>query len=104
MPKSSMCSSMPRSCSSSSCRLSSSAAPEKRTFPAGSTLVLYTDGLVERRDADLDTGIARLREAHVDLVGLPLEELLDELLERLVQGRPEDDVALVAVRLRSLGG
>ena len=30
---------------------------------------------------------------------LPLEELLDTLLERLVDGRPEDDVALVAVRL-----
>jgi hypothetical protein len=30
---------------------------------------------------------------------LPLQQLLDEVLERLVDGRPEDDVALVAVRL-----
>jgi hypothetical protein len=35
----------------------------------------------------------------VELADLPLEQLLDELLERLVHGRPEDDVALVAVRL-----
>ena len=43
--------------------------------------------------------MARLRQALVELVGLPLEDLLDELIERLVQGRPDDDVALVAVRL-----
>jgi PAS domain S-box-containing protein len=66
----------------------------------GSTVLLYTDGLVERRDSDLDAGVTRLREALLELGGLPLEELLDELLERLVQGRPDDDVALVAVRLR----
>ncbi|MDK3255257.1 SpoIIE family protein phosphatase [Blastococcus capsensis] len=69
------------------------------TLQRGSTVLLYTDGLVERRDSDLDAGILRLREALVELAGLPLEDLLDELLERLVHGRPEDDVALVAVRL-----
>jgi hypothetical protein len=36
----------------------------------------------------------------IELAGRPLDELLDELIERLVHGRPEDDVALVAVRLR----
>ena len=65
----------------------------------GSTVLLYTDGLVERRDSDLDAGLVRLREALVELADLPLQQLLDELLERLVHGRPEDDVALVAVRL-----
>jgi len=65
----------------------------------GSTVLLYTDGLVERRDADLDGGLLRLRACLVELADRPLDELLDELLERLVQGRPEDDVALVAVRL-----
>ncbi|TFV47206.1 SpoIIE family protein phosphatase [Blastococcus sp. TF02A_35] len=69
------------------------------TLDRGSTVLLYTDGLVERRDSDLDEGIHRLREALIELAGLPLQELLDELLERLVHGRPEDDVALVAVRL-----
>ncbi|WP_104524341.1 SpoIIE family protein phosphatase [Blastococcus atacamensis] len=69
------------------------------TLDRGSTVLLYTDGLVERRDSDLDDGIHRLREALLELAGRPLQEMLDELLERLVHGRPEDDVALVAVRL-----
>jgi serine phosphatase RsbU (regulator of sigma subunit) len=69
------------------------------TLDRGSTVLLYTDGLIERRDADLDTGMVRLRDALIELAGRPLDELLDELLERLVDGTPEDDVALVAVRL-----
>jgi serine phosphatase RsbU (regulator of sigma subunit) len=65
----------------------------------GATVLLYTDGLVERRDDDLDSGLVRLRDAVIDLADRPLEEMLDEVLERLVHGRPDDDVALVAVRL-----
>jgi PAS domain S-box-containing protein len=70
------------------------------TLDAGTTVLLYTDGLIERRDGDLDEGMARLRAAATDLAGVSLDELCDELLDRLVQGRPEDDVALVAIRLR----
>jgi serine phosphatase RsbU (regulator of sigma subunit)/PAS domain-containing protein len=69
------------------------------TLDRGSTVLLYTDGLIERRDADLDDGLVRLRDAVHELADRPLEEMLDEVLERLVHGRPEDDVALVAVRL-----
>jgi serine phosphatase RsbU (regulator of sigma subunit) len=69
------------------------------TLDRGSTVLLYTDGLIERRDADLDEGMVRLRDALIDLADRPLDEMLDEVLERLVHGRPEDDVALVAVRL-----
>ncbi|GAB3306602.1 hypothetical protein GCM10027451_14080 [Geodermatophilus aquaeductus] len=69
------------------------------TLDRGATVLLFTDGLIERRDADLDAGMARLREALRELVGRPLHELLDQVLHRLVDGRPEDDVALVAVRL-----
>jgi PAS domain S-box-containing protein len=69
------------------------------TLDRGATVLLYTDGLVERRDADLDAGLVRLRDTLIELADLPLEELLDEVLERLVDGHPEDDVALVAVRL-----
>jgi serine phosphatase RsbU (regulator of sigma subunit) len=69
------------------------------TLDRGTTVLLYTDGLIERRDADLDTGLERLREALADLAGRPLQELCDELLARLVDGRPDDDVALVAIRL-----
>jgi PAS domain S-box-containing protein len=69
------------------------------TLDRGATVLLYTDGLVERRDADLDAGLVRLRNTLIELADRPLDELLDEVLERLVQGRPEDDVALVAIRL-----
>ena len=66
---------------------------------SGSTVVLYTDGLVERRDADLDAGLARLTDALTEFAALPPEALCDALVERLVDGRPDDDVALVLVRL-----
>jgi len=69
------------------------------TLDRGTTVLLYTDGLIERRDADLDGGMVRLRDALVELADRPLDEMLDELLDRLVHGRPDDDVALVAVRL-----
>ncbi|WP_448642045.1 SpoIIE family protein phosphatase [Geodermatophilus sp. URMC 63] len=65
----------------------------------GSTVLLYTDGLVERRDADLDDGQTRLATALADLGGLPLQQMCDRLVERMVDGHPTDDVALVAVRL-----
>ncbi|MFQ1001978.1 SpoIIE family protein phosphatase [Modestobacter sp. SSW1-42] len=65
----------------------------------GATVLLYTDGLVERRDADLDTGIDQLKQLLRDLGHLPLQQLCDQLIDRLVSGRPDDDVALVAVRL-----
>lgn len=65
----------------------------------GATLLLYTDGLVERRDQSLDAGLERLREVLDELADRPLEQLCDEVLARLVPDRSEDDVALVAVRL-----
>jgi hypothetical protein len=45
----------------------------------------------------------RLREAAADLAAEPLDVLCDELVDRLVHGRPEDDVALVAIRLLPQG-
>ena len=65
----------------------------------GATLLLYTDGLVERRGQSLDVGLARLRALLEELADLPLEELCDQVLQRLLPARAEDDVALVAVRL-----
>ncbi|MGY1825782.1 MULTISPECIES: SpoIIE family protein phosphatase [unclassified Blastococcus] len=62
-------------------------------------VLLYTDGLVERRNSDLDAGTARLKAVLAELAGRELNELCDELLARMLPDAPDDDVALVAVRL-----
>lgn len=67
-------------------------------LPAGSTLLLYTDGLVEAPGNDLDTGLTRLRRNAVALARHPLEEFCDGLLKRLPPGH-SDDIAMLAVRL-----
>jgi PAS domain S-box-containing protein len=64
----------------------------------GSTVLLFTDGLVERRDEDLDDGLERLRTLLSELGHLPLEELCDAVLEGMARGESEDDVALLALR------
>jgi serine phosphatase RsbU (regulator of sigma subunit) len=65
----------------------------------GATVLLYTDGLVERRESSLDEG-TRILAGHLrELAGTSLEELCDGLLRRMLRGTPQDDVALVAVRL-----
>ncbi|WP_369137147.1 SpoIIE family protein phosphatase [Modestobacter versicolor] len=69
------------------------------TVPRGSTLLFYTDGLVERRDQGFDVGIEHLAAELGTLTGLPMSELADQLLDRLLPARSEDDVALIAVRL-----
>ena len=69
-------------------------------MPAGSLLVLYTDGLVESRDRDLDQGITTLADA---LAGLPEPCTPDEACERLLTAVPragqDDDIALLVLRL-----
>jgi serine phosphatase RsbU (regulator of sigma subunit) len=65
----------------------------------GSTVLLYTDGLVERRDQGFDDGIELLGRALAEEADRPLEDVCDGLLRRLIPDGAEDDVALVAVRL-----
>lgn len=65
----------------------------------GSTLVLYTDGLVERRDASLDDGIARLEASLVRWGHLEPERLSDLLLQDLAEEGHDDDIALLVVRV-----
>jgi PAS domain S-box-containing protein len=65
----------------------------------GATVLLYTDGLVERRDRDIDAGIAELVTVLQECAGLPLDELCDRVLDRLFLPDAEDDVAILAVRL-----
>jgi PAS domain S-box-containing protein len=71
------------------------------TLPAGATLLLYTDGLIERRDQALDDGLALLHHTLTSLPAptLPLDQLCEHLLERMLPAQAQDDVALIAVRL-----
>ncbi|GEL17108.1 SpoIIE family protein phosphatase [Pseudonocardia asaccharolytica] len=65
-------------------------------LPPGSTLLLYTDGLVERPDTDLYRSIVALEVRAAAAMELPIEKLCDELL----RGAPTtDDVALLAIRV-----
>ena len=66
-------------------------------------MLLYTDGLVERRDRDVDAGTDELETALREYAD-PLEELCDRVLERLFLPDAEDDVALLAVRLHPQAG
>ncbi|WP_439145222.1 ATP-binding SpoIIE family protein phosphatase [Streptantibioticus silvisoli] len=70
--------------------------------PAGATLLLYTDGLVESRTRDVWAGIERLRERLGSVGSIvcppPLEPLCDEVLDILGPGDRDDDIALLAAR------
>lgn len=68
-----------------------------RYVPPGSTLVLYTDGLVEDREQLLDDGVARLAERLRESCAYPGDELCTRLLE--VAPRRSDDIAMLLVRL-----
>jgi serine phosphatase RsbU (regulator of sigma subunit) len=71
------------------------------TLDRGATVLLFTDGLVERRGQSIDDGLSQLRDALEQLAGEEptLDELCDRVLARMLPPRSEDDVALVAVRL-----
>ncbi|MEV5665800.1 PP2C family protein-serine/threonine phosphatase [Streptomyces flaveolus] len=76
--------------------------PEATTaFTDGDTLLLYTDGLIERRHQDVDTGLTQLTDAltrHQDLTGP--EALADAVMNDLIPAEGvTDDTALVVVSL-----
>jgi serine phosphatase RsbU (regulator of sigma subunit) len=88
--------------------------PEHRhVLPVNSTLLLYTDGLLEQLDVpaaatvrpggsgtrDLDTGLARLTDLLAGSAGLDLEDLCDLIMTTLLPpAGAADDVALLAIR------
>ncbi|MFJ8884976.1 SpoIIE family protein phosphatase [Streptomyces sp. NPDC102402] len=76
--------------------------PDARAdLPPRSTLLLYTDGLVESRTRDIAAGLATLRRHAAELAGRDVEEFLDELLARIDPSG--DDVALLVLRTPPAG-
>lgn len=70
-------------------------------LPPRSTLLFYTDGLVESRAHPIDTGLAALCHHAADLARHDLEDFLDELLTRIDPSG--DDVAMLALRVPPAG-
>lgn len=69
-------------------------------FAEGATLVMYTDGLIERRGEDIDVSLARLADSLVRHGRARPEALADALLaDLLLSGGNTDDTALVVIRL-----
>jgi serine phosphatase RsbU (regulator of sigma subunit)/PAS domain-containing protein/anti-sigma regulatory factor (Ser/Thr protein kinase) len=70
-------------------------------LPEASVLALYTDGLIETRDQDIDAGMRRLATvlAHPRL---PLDDLCATVVDTLPAPAPFDDVTLLLARTRSL--
>jgi serine phosphatase RsbU (regulator of sigma subunit)/anti-sigma regulatory factor (Ser/Thr protein kinase) len=73
------------------------------TIEDGSLLVLYTDGLVEKRGRDIDEGLGRLREIFgPGSADEPLEELCRATLAGVYADEHRDDIAVLMARLRRI--
>lgn len=70
-------------------------------LPAGSLIALFTNGLVQSSERDIDAGLDRLDEILADH-RRPLEELADRAVSTLLPGPADDDAALLLVRTRRL--
>ncbi|RKN09831.1 GAF domain-containing protein [Streptomyces radicis] len=75
--------------------------PTELRLAEGTRIVLYTDGLIEARDRDIDVGLGLLRDA---LTGAPddPDAACDRVLEALLPERPTDDVAVLIARTKAL--
>ncbi|WP_432510019.1 SpoIIE family protein phosphatase [Kineococcus sp. SYSU DK001] len=79
------------------CQTGTGRTVHEHPFPDGASLLLYTDGLVERRGSTIDDGIDWLRRRLESLAGRSAEEVCDELLTA-VDGEAKDDVVLLLAR------
>lgn len=83
--------------------VSGSFAEHREQLRPGSTLVLCTDGLIERRDGSIDQGLRRLGEACASDV--PLERRCDQIIEHLLGSEEaDDDVALLVMEVAPEAG
>jgi serine phosphatase RsbU (regulator of sigma subunit)/anti-sigma regulatory factor (Ser/Thr protein kinase) len=75
-------------------------AEEEVSTPPGTSVLLYTDGLIERRDESLDRGLERLRTMAEQLLdGKEPNDAITELMARMIDGpRPTDDVAVMLLQ------
>jgi PAS domain S-box-containing protein len=70
-----------------------------KVLPPGSTLMLFTDGLVERKHESIDDGIARAANVLVQTMKLPLDAVAESVLRELAPAAGyDDDVAMVIYR------
>src|SRR5581483_4466595 len=70
-----------------------------QVLPPGSTLMLFTDGLVERKHESIDDGIARAADVLSGTLQLPLDAVADAVLGELAPAAGyDDDVAMVIYR------
>jgi len=67
-------------------------------FGTGDTMLLFTDGLVERRDEDIDTSLMRLQRDATELAHADLAGVLSTLADRVGDSERADDVAALAVK------
>ena len=74
-------------------------AAAQLTYEPGSVLVLYTDGLVERRGERIDLGLRRLVHAVQATAASDPEAMADAVVARCAHERTTDDIALLVVRL-----
>jgi serine phosphatase RsbU (regulator of sigma subunit) len=67
--------------------------------PPGTMILLYTDGLIERRDEHIDVGLRKLLEAVAVTDRCSAAEVVEAVSERERVDPPDDDVAVIAVRI-----
>jgi hypothetical protein len=71
-------------------------------FSPGTTLLAFTDGLIERRGESLDVGLGRLRQAAINDGNGSLEELLSDVVGSQVGQGVADDTVLLGIRWRAI--
>ena len=71
-------------------------------FRPGDTLVLFSDGLVERRGEAIDDGLARLAQRMRTLAHLSAATIASELVDAIAGDEVNDDVAVLVLHVASL--